>query len=96
MSGSLGLRGGLFMMSRSGGLKPSAVAGRPSVTKLTHSSWTGINASGNPRAAVRKMLHGIQKHIVKYPLLKLKKTYYFLPKHITKKSLDRGWVHLSF
>ncbi len=43
------------MMSRSGGLKPSAVAGRPSVTRLTHSSWTGIRASGRPRAAVRKM-----------------------------------------
>ena len=46
------------MMSRSGGLKPSAVAGRPSVTRLTQSSWTGIRASGRPRAAVRKMLGG--------------------------------------
>lgn len=54
--GSLGERGGLPMMSRSGGLKPSAVAGRPSVTRLTHSSWTGIRASGRPRAAVRKIL----------------------------------------
>lgn len=54
--GSLGERGGLPMMSRSGGLKPRAVAGRPSVTKLTHSSWTGIRASGRPRAAVRKIL----------------------------------------
>ena len=44
------------MMSRSGGLNPSAVAGRPSVTRLTQSSWTGIKASGNPRAAVRKIL----------------------------------------
>lgn len=43
-------------MSRSGGLKPRAVAGRPSVTKLTQSSWTGIRASGRPRAAVRKIL----------------------------------------
>lgn len=56
MRGSLGLRGGLSMMSRSGGLKPRAVAGRPSVTRLTHSSWTGIKASGRPRMAVRKML----------------------------------------
>lgn len=44
------------MMSRSGGLKPRAVAGRPSVTRLTHRSWTGIRASGRPRAAVRKIL----------------------------------------
>lgn len=44
------------MMSKSGGLKPRAVAGRPSVTRLTHSSWTGIKASGRPRMAVRKML----------------------------------------
>lgn len=57
------------MMSRSGGLKPRAVAGRPSVTRLTHNSCThcqqiaipkdptctGISASGRPRAAVRKM-----------------------------------------
>lgn len=44
------------MMSRSGGLKPRAVAGKPSVTRLTHSSWTGISASGMPSAAVRKIL----------------------------------------
>lgn len=43
-------------MSRSGGLKPRAVAGRPSVTKLTHKSCTGMRASGKPRAAVRKIL----------------------------------------
>jgi len=43
------------MISRSGGLKPRAVAGRPSVTRLTQSSCTGIRASGIPRAAVRKM-----------------------------------------
>merc|ERR1719419_1843623 len=36
--GSLGERGGLPMMSRSGGLKPRAVAGRPSVTRLTQGS----------------------------------------------------------
>lgn len=45
------------MMSKSGGLKPRAVAGKPSVTRLTQSSWTGMRASGKPRAAVRKMLH---------------------------------------
>merc|ERR1712038_1485505 len=48
-------RGGFSMMSKSGGLKPRAVAGRPSVTKLTQRSWTGIRASGRPRAAVKKM-----------------------------------------
>lgn len=47
---------GIFsMMSRSGGLKERAVAGRPSVTRLTQSSWTGIIASGRPSAAARKM-----------------------------------------
>ncbi|KAF3850639.1 hypothetical protein F7725_012411 [Dissostichus mawsoni] len=56
MSASLALRGGFSMMSRSGGLKPSAVAGRPSVTRFTQSSCTGIRASGKPSAAVRKML----------------------------------------
>lgn len=56
MRGSLGFLGGLSMMSRSGGLNPRAVAGRPSVTRLTHSSWTGIKASGRPKMAVRKIL----------------------------------------
>lgn len=59
--GSLGERGGLPMMSRSGGLKPRAVAGRPSVTRLTHRSWTGIRASGRPRAAVKKILRELKK-----------------------------------
>ena len=36
------LRGGFSMMSGSALLNPSAVAGGPSVTRLTHSSWTGI------------------------------------------------------
>lgn len=61
MSDSSALRGGLSMMSRSGGLKPRAVAGRPSVTRFTHSSCTGIRASGRPSAAVRKMLHREEK-----------------------------------
>ena len=43
------------MMSGSGGLKPSAVAGGPSVTRLTHSSCTGMRPSGRPRMAVRKI-----------------------------------------
>jgi hypothetical protein len=37
-------------------LKLSAVAGGPSVMRFTHSSCTGIRASGIPRAAVRNML----------------------------------------
>lgn len=53
---SLVERGGFFMISRSGGLKPRAVAGIPSVTRFTHSSWTGIRASGMPKAAVKKIL----------------------------------------
>ena len=52
---SLAPLGAFSMMSRSGGLKERAVAGRPSVTRLTHSSWTGMRASGRPRAAARKM-----------------------------------------
>ena len=55
MSVSSEERGGFCMMSRSGGLKPRAVAGRPSVTRFTQSSCTGMRASGRPRAAVRKM-----------------------------------------
>jgi len=35
---SLALRGGRSMISKSGGLKPRAVAGKPSVTKLTQSN----------------------------------------------------------
>jgi hypothetical protein len=42
-------------MSLSGGLNPKAVAGGPSVTRLTHRSWTGIRPSGIPKAAVRKI-----------------------------------------
>ena len=40
-------------MSWSGGLNPSAVAGKPSVTRLTHSSCTGLSTSGIPA------LHGV-------------------------------------
>ena len=56
MRASLALRGGFIMMSTSGGLKLSAVAGGPSVIRFTQRSWTGISASGIPRAAVRNML----------------------------------------
>ena len=55
MSWSSARRGGRFMMSASGGLKPRAVAGGPSVTRLTQRSWTGIRPSGRPRSAVRKI-----------------------------------------
>ena len=37
------------MISSSGLLKPKAVAGRPSVTRFTQRSCTGINASGIPK-----------------------------------------------
>ena len=47
--------GDLSMMSKSGGLKPKAVAGKPSVTKFTHNNCTGITASGKPKAAVKKI-----------------------------------------
>lgn len=63
MRGSLALRGFLSMMSMSGALKLRAVAGRPSVTRLTHRSCTGIRASGIPKAAVKKMLRGRTENI---------------------------------
>jgi len=44
------------MIEWSGGLNPRAVAGRLSVTKLTHKSCTGISASGIPRMTVKNML----------------------------------------
>jgi hypothetical protein len=43
-------------MEWSGGLNPKAVAGRLSVTRLTHKSCTGIKASGMPRSTVKKIL----------------------------------------
>lgn len=55
MSDSFGERGAFSIISRSGGLKPRAVAGRPSVTKFTQSSCTGMSDSGKPRAAVKKI-----------------------------------------
>lgn len=52
---SLGERGAFSIISKSGGLKPRAVAGKPSVTKLTQRSCTGMRDSGRPRAAVKKI-----------------------------------------
>jgi hypothetical protein len=52
-------------MEWSGGLNPSAVAGKLSVTRLTHNNCTGINASGMPSSTVKKMLvskNGSQYH----------------------------------
>ena len=43
-------------MVLSGGLKPNAVAGKLSVTRLTQSNCTGIKASGIPSRTVKKML----------------------------------------
>ena len=48
-------RGGFCMQSFSTLLKLKAVAGSPSVTKLTQSKCTGDKASGVPSAAVKKM-----------------------------------------
>lgn len=49
------LLGAFFMISLSGGLNPKAVAGGPSVTKLTQRSCTGIKPSGMPKAAVKNI-----------------------------------------
>ena len=43
------------MMSLSGGLNPKAVAGGPSVTRLTQRSWTGMRPAGTPKAVVKNM-----------------------------------------
>uniref|UniRef100_A0A0A9ED15 Uncharacterized protein n=1 Tax=Arundo donax TaxID=35708 RepID=A0A0A9ED15_ARUDO len=43
------------MMLPSGLLKPIAVAGKPSVTRFTHNSWTGISVSGIPSTAATKI-----------------------------------------
>ena len=49
------LLGGLVMISKSGGLNPRAVAGGPSVTRLTQRSYTEEKPSGIPSMAVKKM-----------------------------------------
>lgn len=48
------------MMPGSGGLKPSAVAGSPSVTRFTHNSCTGFSTSGIPAQAHT----GLERHIL--------------------------------
>jgi hypothetical protein len=49
------LLGYCLITSLSGGLNPSAVAGKPSVTRFTQSNYTELNDSGIPRAAVKKI-----------------------------------------
>ncbi len=90
MSGSLGERGGLDMMSRSGGLKPRAVAGKPSVTRLTHSNWTGIRASGIPKAAVRKILRDREKNTMLKILMSQTKSSHFNGNLCNWESVLRG------
>lgn len=57
------------MASGSGGLKPRAVAGGPSVTRLTHSKCRGVKGSGSPKRVAKKivaispMLQEIRKQI---------------------------------
>lgn len=43
------------MIEWSDGLKPSAVAGKPPVTRFTQRSCTGVKASGMPRRTVKKI-----------------------------------------
>jgi len=47
--------GGLNITSGSVGLKLKAVAGGPSVTRLTQRSWIEENPSGIPKTEERKM-----------------------------------------
>lgn len=46
--GSSCFLGGFYITSGSGGLKDKAVAGNPSVTKLTHNNYIELNPSGIP------------------------------------------------
>lgn len=48
MIGSSCYLGGFFITSGSGGLNERAVAGNPSVTRLTQRSWIELNPSGIP------------------------------------------------
>ena len=48
MTGSFGARGGRCMMSLSPFSIPSARAGAPSLTRLSHSSCTGFSGMGIP------------------------------------------------
>lgn len=49
------LLGGSFIISLSDGLNPSAIAGGPSVTRLTYSNYTDVNSSGIPSTTVRNI-----------------------------------------
>lgn len=72
MGSSLG-RGGFVIASGSGGLNPSAVAGGPSVTRLTHRRCRGVSGSGKPSKVAMKMvaispiLHEMRKQIKAWP-----------------------------
>lgn len=44
------------MISGSGGLKERAVAGKPSVTRLTQRSWMELKPSGIPKIEETKIL----------------------------------------
>jgi hypothetical protein len=69
MIGSLEGLGFCSMTSGDGGLKPNAVAGGPSVTRLTQSKCIALRGSGKPQiadssiAAISPMLQLIKKHI---------------------------------
>lgn len=49
--------GGFFMTCASGGLNDKAVAGKPSVTRLTHNNYKLFMPSGSPATAVIKILN---------------------------------------
>ena len=55
--GSLVGRGGKFIRFGDGGLKPSAVAGGPSVTRFTHNKCIAVNGSGKPRSVAKNIAH---------------------------------------
>jgi hypothetical protein len=65
---SLG-RGGCFIKPGTGGLNPSAVAGGPSVTRLTKSKCIAVKGSGTPDnvanriAMISPILQDIKKQI---------------------------------
>ncbi|MNC84765.1 hypothetical protein D3C83_03310 [compost metagenome] len=56
MTGSLGGRGGCFMMSGSPFSIPSARAGAPSLTRFSHRRCTGLKGIGSPNSIEPKMI----------------------------------------
>jgi hypothetical protein len=56
ITGSFGGRGGCFMMSLSPFSMPSASAGAPSLTRLSHSRCTGRSGIGMPNSIAPKMI----------------------------------------